>query len=241
MKPNTPLPRPPRLPTQLAPLGGVSLDDDPSLSDTLLTGDFSGQVAEDLTLERSRIATAQFIGATLKRLRLTDAIVENADLSGADLDGSALTRVEFRDCRMSAAVLTRCSFRDVLITGCRLNDANFRMSETKAVVFDGVDLRASDFYGAKLDGTRFFDCNLTGAQFSQASTPGVRFHGSTLLDVKGGQYLAGAVIDSTQVLPVALGVLAALSIEVDDAREPPVLGTPLIDDGRDGPRRPSCE
>jgi uncharacterized protein YjbI with pentapeptide repeats len=232
VKSDTPLPRPPRLPTQLVALASGSLSDELTLSDTLLTGDFSGQSAEDLELERSRIATTQFTGATLKRLQLTDVIVENADLSGADLDGSAFNRVEFRDCRMSGAAFTRCSFRDVLITGCRLDDANLRMSETKAVVFDGVDLRAGDFYGAKLDGTRFFDCNLTGAQFSQASTPGARFHGSTMLDVKGGQYLAGSVIDSTQVLPLALGVLSALSIEVDDDREPPVAT------GRKGHRSP---
>ena len=224
------MPQPPRLPTHLAESIGRPLRVERNLSGVLLTGDHSRQTIDDLDVDGSRIAHARFTGTALKRLRLTDVLVENADLSGADLDGSAFTRVEFRDCRMSGAVLTGCSFRDVLITGCRLDEANFRMSETKAVVFDGVDLRGGDFYAAKLDGTRFFDCNLTGAQFSRASTPGARFHGSTMVDVQGGQYLAGAVIDSTQVLPVALGVLSALHIAVDDEREPPV------DPGRKGSR-----
>jgi len=216
------IPQPPRIPAQLAAITGGSLAVERALSGTLLTGDYSGQTINDLDVDGSRIAEVRFTGTTLNRLRLTDVLVENADLSGADLDGSAFTRVEFRDCRMSGAAFTGCSFRDVLATGCRLDEANLAMSEAGSVVFDGVDLRNSVFYAAKLEGTRFFDCNLTGAQFSQASTPGVRFHGSVLVDLRGAQFLAGAVIDSTQVLPVALGVLSAHRIEVNDEREPSV-------------------
>jgi hypothetical protein len=72
-----------------------------------------------------------------------------------------------------------------------------------------------------LDGTRFLDCDLSAAQFSKASTTSVRFHGSTLIGLKGGQGLAGAVIESSQVLPVALSVLSELGIQIDDERDPP--------------------
>lgn len=209
-------PRSPRLAAQLADQDSFVHD----LSDSILRGNFSVQSHEDATMERSRVVQAQFTGSTLSRLRLTDVLIESCDFSGTDLDEASVTRVEFRDCRMSGAMFTRSSLRDVLFTGCRLDDANFRMSETKSVVFEDVDLRRSDFYGAHVDGTRFFDCDLTGAEFTKASASGVRFHGSTLLDLKGGQYLAGAVIESSQVLPVALGVLAALHIGVDDEREP---------------------
>jgi uncharacterized protein YjbI with pentapeptide repeats len=210
--------RPPRLASQLSDQE-FFVDD---LSDSILRGDFSAQLHEDATMERSRVVQSQFTGSTLSRLRLTDVAIENCDFSGTDLDQASMTRVEFRDCRMSGAVFTRSSLRDVLFTGCRLDDANFRMSETKAVVFEDVDLRRSDFYAAHVDGSRFFDCDLTGTEFTKASASGVRFHGSTLLDLKGAQCLAGAVIESSQVLPVALGVLAALSIRVDDEREPAV-------------------
>ena len=93
------------------------------------------------------------------------------------------------------------------------------MLRTKAVLFQDVDLHGGDST-RHLEDTRFFDCDLTGAEFSKATAPGVRFHGSTLFDLKGSQYLAGAVIDWSQVLPVGLGLLSALRIAVDDERDP---------------------
>jgi uncharacterized protein YjbI with pentapeptide repeats len=110
----------------------------------------------------------------------------------------------------------------VRFSSCRLNQANFAMSETSTVMFEDTDLRETDFYAAGLEGTRFFDCNLSGAQFSKARTTGARFHGSTLSELKGGLALAGAVIESSQVLPVALSVLADLGIGIDDERDPPL-------------------
>jgi hypothetical protein len=65
----------------------------------------------------------------------------------------------------------------------------------------------------------FFDCDLSEAEFSQAVLPGARFHGSSLADIKGGEYLRDIVIDSSQVLPLALRVFLALGIRVDDERE----------------------
>ena len=167
------------------------------------------------------MAQAQLIGAASNRLRALDVRIEGSDLSGSDFDESSFTRVVFHECRLSGAVFTRCSFRDVLFSGCRLNQANFAMSEASTTVFADCDLRESDFYAASLDGTRFLDCNLSGAQFSKASTTSVRFHGSTLTELKGGHALAGAVIESSQVLPVALSVLSELGIQIDDERDPP--------------------
>jgi hypothetical protein len=52
-------------------------------------------------------------------------------------------------------------------------------------------------------------------------TPGARFHGSSLADIRGGEYLRDIVIDSSQILPLALRVFAALGIQVDDDRGNP--------------------
>jgi uncharacterized protein YjbI with pentapeptide repeats len=213
--------KPPRLPAALTALAASELGQD-DLSDSIASGDFTGHAHEDLVIERSRIVDARFVAASLPRLRLTDVIVENVDLSGADMDESAFNRVVFRDCRMSGVILSRCAFTDVLVTDCRLDDASFRMAEATFTHFEEVDLRQADFYSARLDGTRFFDCNLTGAEFSKARTPGVRFHGSDLSGLKGSSDLAGAVIGPAQVLPLALAVLSALQIQVDDEREPEV-------------------
>jgi uncharacterized protein YjbI with pentapeptide repeats len=215
-------PLPPRIPESLDIYTDGPLSDDRTISHSLIGGDFSAQAAVGVTLEQCRVIDAQFTGASLDRLRLTDVVVESSDLSGADVDQANLLRVEFRDCRMSGALFTRGRLREVSITRCRLDGASFRMSETSSVVFDADDLRAGDFYASKLVETRIFDCDLTGAEFSKASAPGLRLHGSTLYDVKGSDALSGAVIESSQVLPVALGVLSALRIEIDDDRD----GTP---------------
>jgi uncharacterized protein YjbI with pentapeptide repeats len=212
-------PLPPRVPESLDTYADGPLSDDRTIAHALIGGDFSAQIAAGVTLERCRVADAQFTGASLDRLRLTDVVVERSDLSGADVDQANLIRVEFRDCRMSGALFTRARLGAVSITRCRLDGASFRMSEVRSVAFDADDLRGADFYASKLVDTRMFDCDLTGAEFSKASVPGLRLHGSTLYDVKGGEYLSGAVIESSQVLAVALGVLSALRIEIDDDRE----------------------
>jgi uncharacterized protein YjbI with pentapeptide repeats len=167
------------------------------------------------------MAQAQLIGAVSGRLRAIDVRIEGSDLSGTDFDESSFTRVVFHECRLSGAVFSRCSFKDVVFSGCRLNQANFAMAETSAVMFEDTDLSEGDFYAANLNGTRFFDCNLSGVQFSKATTTGVRFHGSNLNGLKGGQALAGAVIESSQVLPVALAVLSDLGIQIDEERDTP--------------------
>ena len=214
-------PKLPRIPQTLDSAADWSLDGEAVVSDVALGGDFAGQQHDDVVFERCRIANAAFTGAKFHRLRLTDVMVENVDLSGADLDESSFTRVHFRDCRMSAVTLTRCRFADVTVTDCRLDQANLRMSEAKSVTFEDVDLCECDFYGAVLENTRFFDCDLSGSAFSKASLEEIRFHGSNLLDLKGSQYLGGSTIETGQVLSVALGLLSALNIQVDDDREAP--------------------
>jgi uncharacterized protein YjbI with pentapeptide repeats len=212
-------PKAPRLPASLREVEGLPLDDD--LSGLVLRGNFTSDAREDLSVERSHIVHAQFTAAECARLRLTDVLVENTDFSGTDLDEATFTRVVFRDCKMSGVVLSRSSLRDVVLTGCRLNEANFRMSASSSVVFEGVDLRQADFYAASMGGTRFFDCDLTAAQFSKTDASGVRFHGSKLSELKGAQSLSGAVIDSSQVYPVALGLLSELHVQIDDERDRP--------------------
>jgi uncharacterized protein YjbI with pentapeptide repeats len=213
------LPKLPRIPEGLATASEWSFGDEAVVSDIALGGDFAGRQHEDVVFERCRVSNAAFTGSKLHRLRLTDVVVENADLSGADLDESSFSRVQFRDCRMSAVILTRCRLVDVVITDCRLDQANLRMSKTKSVTFEDVDLSEGDFYAAVLDNSRFFDCNLTASEFTKASLEEVRFHGSNLLDLKGSRYLGGSTIGTGQVLSVAMGLLSALNIQVDDDPE----------------------
>ena len=122
---------------------------------------------------------------------------------------------------MSGARIPRTQMRDVIFSEARLDHVNFRMSTGERVFFDHVNLVRGDFYSAHLTSTRFFDCNLTGADVAKAKFPGSRFHGSILLEVTGGEYLRNVVIDSSQVLPLAIGLFAGLNIRVEDDRDAP--------------------
>jgi uncharacterized protein YjbI with pentapeptide repeats len=211
-------PVPPRLPPVFDGSGFERCIDDLDVRHSLIEGDFSGQEGRWTTFEEVHIVRALFTGAQLPNLRLSDALVEGADFSGAVLDEIVLSRVEFRGCRMSGVLMPQAVLRDVVFTDCKLNGANFRMLNCERVRFQSTDLRTAEFSAGHLRSTSFFDCDLTGAEFSQVTSPGARFQGSSMIDIRGAEYLRGIVIDSNQVLPLAVRVFAGLDISVDDER-----------------------
>ena len=186
-----------------------------------LQGDYAHGQLEGLVVEDSYLVRSSFIAADLRGLSLVDVLVEGSDFSGADMEEASFTRVAFKDCRMSGARFARARLQDVAFSEVKLDDVNLRMATGERVLFDRVNLVRGDFYSVVLTSARFFDCDLTGADVSQARFPGGRFHGSTLLDLKGAEYLRDVGIDSSQVLPLAVGVFAGLHIRVDDDRESP--------------------
>jgi uncharacterized protein YjbI with pentapeptide repeats len=116
-------------------------------------------------------------------------------------------------------LLPQARLRDVSFVECRLGEANLRMIKAERILFKNVDLHEADLLSAELLAARFFDCDLNGAQFSQALLPEARLHGSSLLDIKGAEYLRHVVIDSSQILPLALPVFVGLGIHVEDERD----------------------
>jgi uncharacterized protein YjbI with pentapeptide repeats len=214
----TAAPRPPRLPSALAALESYPLADRFEWVGVETGEDFSSQRASDGEITESRIVGARFIGTTLDGIRMRDVVIESCDLSGAHLGGADLTRVEFRNCKMPAIDIAAARLRDVLFTDSKLDNANFRMISGEHLRFDHVSLRSGDFYAAEVAQSQFLDCDLTASEFSKSELAGVRLHGSNLEGLKGVMQLRTAIIDSTQVLPLALGLLAALGIEVNDDR-----------------------
>lgn len=95
------------------------------------------------------------------------------------------------------------------------------MVEGERILFDHVDLNDAEFSAAKLKSARFFDCDLTQTDFYHVTLPGARFHASSLADVRGAEYLRDVVIESAQVLPLALRMFFKLGISIDDERELP--------------------
>jgi uncharacterized protein YjbI with pentapeptide repeats len=212
-------PRPPRLPSALSTAETQRPDDQFEWLAVETAGEFSGQSARNGEINESLVRGARFVGTTLDRLRVRDSIFESCDLSGASLVDAAFTRVEFRNCKMSAVDLAGARLLDVLFHDSKLDDANCRMTSGDHVLFEQVSLGSSDFYAAELAHAQFLDCDLSSAQFSKAELAGVRLHGSNLEGLRGAIHLRNAIIDSTQVLPLALGVFAALDIRIDDDQE----------------------
>ena len=212
-------PVPPRLPDSLSTADEAVLEDDLMWSEVEVKGDFVGQSADDVEIVASRLTGARLTGVTIGRLRMVDTIVDSCDLSGAVLRQASLTRVALRDCRMSGSDLSLAKLRDVAFVGCKLDDANLRMVTGERVRFDGTVLRSADLYEARLVSARFFDCDLTATQLTKADLGAARLHGSTIDAVVGAEHLRGVVIDSAQVLPLALRLFASFGIAVDDDRE----------------------
>jgi Pentapeptide repeats (8 copies) len=75
---------------------------------------------------------------------------------------------------------------------------------------------------------RFFDCDLSDADFSRAELSNGQFHGSSLVDIEGGDSLRDIVIDTAQVIPLSLRVFGAMGIRVDDERDKPVEESPRL-------------
>jgi uncharacterized protein YjbI with pentapeptide repeats len=219
MASRSPAPRPPRLPSALSPTESRSLSDQFEWVGVETAGDFSGQSASQGEITESRVVGATFIGTTLDGIRIRDTVFESCDLSGARLGDADLTRVEFKNCKMPAIDLAAARLRDVLFSDSKLDNANFRMISGEHLRFEHASLRAGDLYAAVVAQVQFLDCDLTASEFSKSELAGVRLHGSNLEGLKGAMHLRNAIIDSTQVLPLALGVLAALDIEINDDRE----------------------
>lgn len=214
-----PGPQAPRVPAGLTQIAGDGFEDGTQWSAVEFRGALDpGQVA-DVEIAQSRLVGAAFTGVELERLRLVDTVAEGCDFSGTSVVQATFVRVTFLGCRMLAFDAAQADLRHVDFRECRLDEANFRMATGERVQFDRSALRGADFYGARMEALRLFDCDLSGVEFSQAVVRGARLHGSKLEGLRGAGSLRDVTIESAQVLPMALQILGALGVTVDDDRE----------------------
>jgi uncharacterized protein YjbI with pentapeptide repeats len=207
-----------QVPARLRAGTDAVLEDDAEWLRLDVEGDFSAAVATRVDVSECRIQGASFTSTDLPRSRIGDTVFIGCELSGAAFHGAALTRVEFRECRMLGFSLAEAQLRDVQFTDCRLEGANLRMAAGERVAFERCDMVGADLYSAHLAQLRLFDCDLTEVEFSQADMTGARLHGSTLESLRGARYLGGVVIDSDQIVPLALQMFSATGVVVDDER-----------------------
>ena len=184
-----------------------------------IVGETSRAMPTGLTIDRCRFTNVRLTAAALLRARLSDIVFDSCELSAVDLSDAVLNRVSFTNCRMAAAQLTSARLRDVSFVACKLTDLNARMLDGARLRWQDSSLTSADFYGAKIDGARWYDCDLTDADMSQSRIADVRLHGSMLTGLRGAKDLSGVVIDSDQIVPLALSLFDAFGITVTEERD----------------------
>jgi uncharacterized protein YjbI with pentapeptide repeats len=170
----------------------------------------------DCEISGSRLRGVRLTGLELVRLRLLDVVLDDCELSGSILTEATFVRVHFNRCRMSGLVAPGLRAQDAQWSECKLDGANFRSSSLERCVWAGDVMVESDFYGATLSSSSFDRCDLTSAEFTKVRCDDVRFHGSTLDAISGADSLGGSTIGSNQVTALALSLLQAVGILVDD-------------------------
>jgi uncharacterized protein YjbI with pentapeptide repeats len=208
-------PEAPRLPDHLE--GGVVLDPDRSgtLADARVVA-VEGDDLDDLELRRCVLEGVRLTARSARRLRLVDVVLRDCELSGLDLQEATLTRVRVERCRAEALEAGLVKAVDVAMVDTKLTEAGLRMTTWERLRLEGCDLRRAELLDARIDDAAVVGCDLTGVDLGRARLDGVTFRSSNLDDVVGATALAGATIDSPQLVPVALSVFAALGIRVDD-------------------------
>jgi len=189
-------------------------------SEVDVRGEYVGVDAPQLDVTRSRFVDVRLTAGRFEGARFTDVRFEGCDLSGATLMESSFTRVEFVRCRLSGTTLGGSRCRDLRFVDCKLDGAHLRSMKGERLEMERCVATNVDFAAAQLTGCRLFDCDLGGADFSNVSLPGVRLHGSALDELRGAGSLRNAVIDTAQIVPLALRMFHAIGVTVDDDRDP---------------------
>ena len=212
--------QPPRLDGELTERAGHELDDGDLLEDVSWTG-AEPRAARDVEIIRGRLTNLTLTGLELEGWRLVDVELVECELSGAVLTGAQLERVALRRCRLSGVVAAELKATDVRLDGCKADGAWLRASVLDRCELVDSDLSGSDLYGAQVTRSSFRRCDLTEVDVSASRFEQVSLHGSTVDRLKGADALQGCTIGSDQLVPLALPILAARSITVDD--DPPEL------------------
>lgn len=214
-------PAPPRAPEH--PGDPFTLDPDvaPELADAVVTEVADGDL-DDVELVRCVLEGVRLTARSARRIRLVDVVLRDCELSGADLTEARLTRVRLEGCRAEGLDLGMAKAADLVVVGSKLTEASARMAELDRWRLDDCDLRRSEWQRAVLSSGVVDGCDLGRADLSGARISGVRLVRTRLDEVVGARALAGATVDSAQLVPLALAVFADLGIGLDDGSDPDV-------------------
>jgi uncharacterized protein YjbI with pentapeptide repeats len=212
--------QPPRIDGDLAERTGDELGDHDVLEDVAWTGGAPGSV-KGVEILRSRLTDITVTGLELAKLRLVDVELVDCELSGAVLTEARWERVVLRRCRLSGIVAAELSASDVRLDSCKADQAWLRASVLDRCELVDSDLSGADLHGAQVTRSAFRRCDLTEVDVSASRFEQVSLHGSTLDRLQGADALQRCTIGSDQLVSLALPILAARGITVDD--DPPDL------------------
>jgi uncharacterized protein YjbI with pentapeptide repeats len=184
------------------------------LADAVVTEVTDGDL-DDVELVRCVLEGVRLTARSARRLRLVDVVLRDCELSGADLSEARLTRVRLEGCRAEGLDLGMVKGVDLVVVGSKFTEASARMAELERWRLDDCDLRRSEWQRSVLTAGVVDGCDLDHADLSGARLSEVRLVRTRLDDVVGARALAGATVDSSQLVPLALAVFADLGIRLD--------------------------
>jgi hypothetical protein len=205
--------------SDLGELGALDLPDGAVLEDVRVTGGSVPDECDGVELLGCHLTDVGFTGAVLRGARLTDVVLEGCELSGCTWEGASFQRVRFVGCRMSGFTAAALVAAHVAFIDCRLDAAWLRMARLDHCTFEGCDLTGSDLYEAQVRSSSVLRTRLDGSELSGATFDDVALHGSTVEGVSGAMALRGVTIGPDQVIGLALPLLGALGITIEDEAE----------------------
>ena len=213
---------PPRVAAALVEVDGDAVPDGEAVEGVSWSGAGPGPDVTALDVRASELRGVRLTGRELPELLLLDTLVAGCEWSGATVSGARWERVRFAGCRMSGLVADGMRARHVRFEDCQLDGAWLRASTFERCEFVDCDLTGADLHRARFTGgSRLLSCRLDGAEFSGAEVEGtLALHGSALGGTSGLHTVRNLLIATDQVVDLALPLLAAQAITVDDEYDP---------------------
>ncbi|MDH6129607.1 pentapeptide repeat-containing protein [Kitasatospora sp. GP82] len=193
-----------------------NLEDDATFKGLQFSGlSLTGKSAEAVEIEQSTFDGVRFTGTHLVRSVLAHCAFQTCDFASVRTQDVSLLRSTVTGCRLTGSSWSNGNFRDMLFEGTRGDSTLFRYSKLKTVLFRDCNLTGADFQFAELREVRFEKCDLTGAQFANVSLHRTYFDNCTLLDVGGAASLAGATVQGTGAMELALSLAREAGIVIE--------------------------
>ncbi|HXC49992.1 MAG TPA: pentapeptide repeat-containing protein [Candidatus Limnocylindrales bacterium] len=154
----------------------------------------------DTTLERTRMAGANFGWASMQQAMFDDAILDGADLSWAKVQYGSFSRATMNGANLKSARVTAAHFDGTKLCGANLSEAQMQNASFVGAHLRGATLRSADLAnanleGADLRGADLSSANLTGAVLRKALLKGAILRGAAMDGIK----MDGATIELTEV------------------------------------------